>query len=190
MKEEKNNKLETKTEDKKLDEMVQIFKEQNPNITEEELEDIKKVLSQIIIENKKRFNSKKYVLKFFKAFIIYLISSLSVLGFFFSSIVLTNKLLSLFVSLGFTLVMASYESIRYMQFIKKPVISSIKPYIMDLIILCLIGFLINEFVKIFEYSIISILYILFTMTMKVFVTSLYDKIVRKKVIVERRDRDV
>jgi hypothetical protein len=188
MKEEKKNNQ--NVEDENLNKMIQTFKDENPNISEEELEEIKKVLNQIIIANKKQANKARYFMKFIKTLIIYLVSSLSALGFFFSSIILENKIFSIYLPIGLSLILSIYELIKFIQFIKKPIISSMKPYIIEIAVICLIGFFINEFIKVFDYSIIFSIYIIFTFIMKMLVNSLFNKVARKKIIIERRDKDV
>lgn len=189
MKEEKD-KIDSNIEDENINKMVQSFKDDNPNMSEEELEELKKVLSQIVSANKKQLNKASYFTKFIKTLFIYLLSSLSALGFFFSFIILEEKLYSLFIPLGLTLILSIYELIKYIQFVKKPIIFSIKPYILELIIICLIGYLLNEFINIFDYSIIFSIYIIFTFILKFLVNSLFNKVIRKKIIIEGRDKDV
>jgi hypothetical protein len=65
-----------------------------------------------------------------------------------------------------------------------------KPYIIEMTIICLVGYGLNEFIKVFDYSIIFSIYIIFTLIMKMLVTSLFNKVKRKKIIIERRDKDV
>ena len=67
---------------------------------------------------------------------------------------------------------------------------NIRPYVLELIIICLIGFVINQLLNVFEYSIIFSLYIIGTFIMKILVNSLFNKVKTKKIIIEGRDKDV
>lgn len=177
-------------EDKELNKIIKPFIEQNPDISEEEINELKKTIRELLKVNKRRFNKREYIKKIFKSFLIYLVSTLSVLGFLFSNITLENKYLSLFLPLALTVVLSVYDLIRFIQFVKKPIIFSIKPFIIEITIMCVLGFFINEFIKIFEYSIIFSIYIVLTLIMKMLINSTLNKVVRKKVIIERRDKDV
>ena len=86
--------------------MIQSFKDENPNMSEEELEELKKMLSQIIIANKKQVNKTRYFTKFIKTIFIYLLSSLSTLAFFLSFIVLEEKIYSLLIPIVLTFILS------------------------------------------------------------------------------------
>jgi hypothetical protein len=187
---EEKDKLDSNIEDENVNKMIQSFKDENPNMSEEELEELKKMLNQIITANKKQVNKTRYFTKFIKTIFIYLLSSLSTLAFFLSFIVLEEKIYSLLIPIVLTFILSIYELIKYIQFVKKPIIFSIKPYILELLIICLIGFLINQFINIFEYSIIFSVYIIVTFAMKMLVNSVFNKFIRKKIVIERRDKDV
>ena len=189
-KEPELNELGSKQKDNELDKLIEPFKEQNPEMTEEEAEELKKAIKSLMEANKKHLKKVEYIKKFFKSLIIYLLSTLSLLGFFFSFIALENKWLSLIIPAGLTVVLTIYEMIKFIQFVKKPIIFSLKPYFFEIGIMCLTGFLVNEFIKIFNYSIIFSIYIVLTIVMKILITSTIDKVIRKKVVVERRDKDV
>jgi hypothetical protein len=189
-KEPELNELGSKQKDNELDKLIEPFKEQNPEMTEEEAEELKKAIKSLMEANKKHLKKVEYIKKFFKSLTIYLLSTLSLLGFFFSFIALENKWLSLIIPAGLTGVLTIYEMIKFIQFVKKPIIFSLKPYFFEIGIMCLTGFLVNEFIKIFEYSIIFSIYIVLTIVMKILITSTIDKVIRKKVVVERRDKDV
>jgi hypothetical protein len=189
-KEPELNELGSKQKDNELDKLIEPFKEQNPEMTEEEAEELKKAIKSLMEANKKHLKKVEYIKKFFKSLTIYLLSTLSLLGFFFSFIALENKWLSLIIPAGLTVVLTIYEMIKFIQFVKKPIIFSLKPYFFEIGIMCLTGFLVNEFIKIFEYSIIFSIYIVLTIVMKILITSTIDKVIRKKVVVERRDKDV
>ncbi len=177
-------------EDKELNKLMESFIGENPDVNEEEILELKKALKELIKANKKQLNKSEYLKKFFKAFLIYLISTMSVLGFLFSYVILENKYFSLFLPLSLTVILSIYDLIKFIQFIKKPIIFTIKPFITEITIMCLLGFFINEFIKIFEYSIIFSIYIILTIIMKILINSTVNKVVRKKVIIERRDKDV
>lgn len=187
---EPENKSGSDIDDKELDKLIEPFKEGNPDMTLEEAEELKKALKSLMEANQRQFRKSEYIKKFFKSLIMYLLSSISVLGFLFSFLVLENKLASLLLPICITFILSIYEIIKFIKFIKKPIIISIKPYIIDMTIICLLGYLFNEFVKVFEYSIIFSLYILLTFIMKMLVNLVLNKKTRKKIIVERRDKDV
>ena len=71
MKEEKD-KLDSNIEDENVNKMIQSFKDENPNMSEEELEELKKMLNQIITANKKQVNKTRYITKFIKTIFIYI----------------------------------------------------------------------------------------------------------------------
>jgi hypothetical protein len=177
-------------EDKELNKIIKPFIDENPSMSEEEVLELKKVLRELMKANKRKLNKREYIKKFFKSILIYLVSTLSVLGFLFSYIALENKYFSLFLPLALTFILSIYDLIRFIQFVKKPIIFSIKPFIIEITIMCVVGFFINEFIKIFEYSIIFSIYILLTLIMKILINSTVNKVISKKVIIERRDKDV
>jgi hypothetical protein len=177
-------------EDKELNKIIKSFIDENPSMSEEEVLELKKVLRELMKANKRKLNKREYIKKFFKSILIYLVSTLSVLGFLFSYIALENKYFSLFLPLALTFILSIYDLIRFIQFVKKPIIFSIKPFIIEITIMCVVGFFINEFIKIFEYSIIFSIYILLTLIMKILINSTVNKVISKKVIIERRDKDV
>ena len=187
---DEKEKVNQNEEDEHVNKMIQSFKEENPNLSEEEIEELKKVLSQIVATNKRNLNNVSYFNKVIKTFIIYILSSLSTLGFFFSFVALENRALSIFIPIIITIIFTIYELIKFIQFVKKPLVTTIKPYIYEMIIICLIGFLVNEYLLIFKFSIILPMYIIFTVIMKLLVNSLINKIISKKKMIERRDNNV
>ena len=140
---DEKEKVNQNEEDEHVNKMIQSFKEENPNLSEEEIEELKKVLSQIVATNKRNLNNVSYFNKVIKTFIIYILSSLSTLGFFFSFVALENRALSIFIPIIITIIFTIYELIKFIQFVKKPLVTTIKPYIYEMIIICLIGFLVK-----------------------------------------------
>lgn len=188
-KETESKKL-TDPEEKEINRMLEPIKEQNPDISVEEIEELKKMLKELIKSNKKNIKITDCLKKLLRGFIVYIVSSLSVLGFFFTYLSIEDKLIILLIPTVLSLVLSMYEVIKYIQFMKKPIVLSIKPYIYELIIICLLGFIINEFINVFQHNIIGSIYIVIVFIMKMLVNSLLNKTMYKKVVVGRRDKDV
>ena len=75
-KETESKKL-TDSEEKEINRMLEPIKEQNPDISIEEIEELKKMLKELVKSNKKNIKMSDCLKKLVRGFIVYIISALS-----------------------------------------------------------------------------------------------------------------